>query len=176
LKRADLDVNVKNKEGATALTIAIDRLHGDTALALINDPRVDLNSQTEEGLTPLCCAIKAGKEEIVNILFADPRCDKHFKNRIGTTPLMFAASVKSDMAVRTLIRLIKAGADSDAADKYGYTALFYAVDKNINPEAFKVLLVAGANIEIKNKNGRNIKDIVRDKQIKELIAALEKII
>ncbi|MDD5456108.1 MAG: ankyrin repeat domain-containing protein [Candidatus Margulisbacteria bacterium] len=175
LKRQDLDVNFKNKYGETALIIAINRSAEKKALILINDPRIDLNCETNEGLTPFFVSIKAGKEEVLNALFNDPRCDKYSQSQSGTTALMFTASVNSDLAVRTLIRLIKAGADIDAVDKYGYTALFYALDNQTNLKAFKVLLVAGADIEIKNKNGRTIRDIVRDKGNRELIEALGKI-
>jgi ankyrin repeat protein len=48
---------------------------------------------------------------------------------------------------------LSGGADVNASDKDGTTALMYAAQKNENPEVISILLKAGADIEGEDKDG-----------------------
>mmetsp|Transcript_4167 Transcript_4167/g.14954 ORF Transcript_4167/g.14954 Transcript_4167/m.14954 type:complete len:1259 (+) Transcript_4167:317-4093(+) len=62
----------------------------------------------------------------------------------GWTPLMYAAFVQSTSCMKILLR---AGADVDAEDSDGRTALFHAITKSRGPQAIQALLDAGSDIE-----------------------------
>jgi ankyrin repeat protein len=66
----------------------------------------------------------------------------------GTTPLMYAALYGDADSVR---RLLEAGADPNARNESGATALMWAVD---DPERTKLLLERKANPNARSENGR----------------------
>lgn len=76
--------------------------------------------------------------------------DANKKNAEGKTKLMIA-SKKGDI---TLIEnLLYSGAEINARDEDGWTALMYAARFQKNPDVTKLLLYKGADREIKNKYG-----------------------
>jgi ankyrin repeat protein len=76
----------------------------------------------------------------------------------GLTPLMWAALDNADPAV--LKALLDAGADMDASDPEGRTALMYAAQNSA--AAMKVLLDAGARFDSVDKNGRTALDYAQE--------------
>ena len=72
------------------------------------------------------------------------------------TPLMFAAMnfVSVDYDFDAVKALIEAGADVNAKDDEGKTALIYAAIYNHTPEVAKALVEAGAEINAKDNEGR----------------------
>jgi ankyrin repeat protein len=70
------------------------------------------------------------------------------RDKRGTTPLMYAAASGSVDAVRTLLA---AGADANAANDFGATALMWGIT---DAEKIRVLLAAGADVKAKSKMGR----------------------
>eukprot|EP00930_Biecheleria_cincta_P099508 TRINITY_DN91132_c0_g1_i1.p1 TRINITY_DN91132_c0_g1~~TRINITY_DN91132_c0_g1_i1.p1 ORF type:complete len:215 (+),score=48.63 TRINITY_DN91132_c0_g1_i1:73-645(+) len=69
---------------------------------------------------------------------------------VGTTPLMEAAFTGDAAKIK---KLAAAGADLDAQDLYGWTAIRYAV-RNAKFDAAKELLSLGANTNVASKSGR----------------------
>ncbi len=65
-----------------------------------------------------------------------------------TTPLMYAAAYGSLQSMKILL---KAGADADAVNAFGATALMWSVSQ---PEKVKLLLDRKANVNVKAKDGR----------------------
>ena len=71
------------------------------------------------------------------------RADVNLPQKDGRTPLMKATERGHPPVARILIA---AGAELNARDTYGKTAVTYAKDKRQgNPEIAQMLLVAGAN-------------------------------
>ena len=58
-------------------------------------------------------------------------------------------------------RLLKAGAEINAKDKFGWTALMEAAAHAERPEMILALLTAGADAKIKNNDGRTALDLSR---------------
>ena len=67
--------------------------------------------------------------------------------------LLLEAGARFQGNVETVKGLLKAGADVNAADKFGYTPFHYAA-KEGQVEVINVLLKAGANPYAADKNGR----------------------
>ncbi|KAH8592058.1 ankyrin repeat-containing domain protein [Bisporella sp. PMI_857] len=76
------------------------------------------------------------------------RLDKSVK---GALPLMIAAMKGHTDVVELFIR---AGADLEAQDETGKTALQYSVDNDLPTDTFELLIGAGANINTRDRAGR----------------------
>ncbi|GAP88566.1 putative NB-ARC and Ankyrin domain [Rosellinia necatrix] len=143
----ECDINVKNQQGETALTLAVK--HGFIALldALIlrgADISV-INNQKE---TQLYMAIKLGHTEAVKLLL-DNGADITARNNYDNTPL-HKASEGRDIEVVKL--LLDNGADISAVNCNGNTPLHKASEGRYI-EVVKLLLDNGADISAVNYNG-----------------------
>ena len=105
---------------------------------------------------------------MLEVLLGEPRAGLHgdagARDDWGRTPLAYAAAFGHAAAVR---RLLEAGADPNAADSLGVTPLMQAADLAENPltdalaeAVVGVLLDAGADPEVRDRNGRRAADYV----------------
>src|SRR5580704_13627274 len=116
------------------------------------------------GSTPLLRAAKAGDTEVVKVLLAkggDPKLTTKF----GMTPLMAAAGLGSKEedttgrkktepeAIASIQLCLGAGADVNAADNQGETALHGAAQKG-DDQVVQFLADHGAKLDVKDKKGR----------------------
>ena len=145
----DLDPRRANKSGDTALDNAITCDGGAKARMLIASG-ANVNAFTTTGGT-----VKNGPIDAFEI-----------------TPLMDAATcAETSMAAA----LIKAGANLDAVDHRHMTALMMAaaVDR-ANPETVRVLIEAGADLNVRDRNSETALDWARKYRNPEVVALLEK--
>ncbi|MCL1857486.1 MAG: ankyrin repeat domain-containing protein, partial [Kiritimatiellaeota bacterium] len=132
---AGVDVNESNRYGQTALENATIQGHADIAKALL---------AAGARVTSLWSAIHGGNAEIVKALLAAGA-------KVDSTTLEYAARYGSiDIAIITA--LLEAGADVNAKDSSGDTALYSAVTWG-SIEAVEVLLAAGADPDLQDRNG-----------------------
>lgn len=88
--------------------------------------------------------------------------DINFTDCQGQTPLMLAAFKATPKAIALMELLIQKGANLDAQDRNGDTALHYCIH-NKNVAGAVVLLKAGANPAIQNKHGHSAEDLFKEK-------------
>lgn len=83
----------------------------------------------------------------------------------GMTPLIYVARLNKFAPVAWV--LLQAGADVNAQDEYGKTALMWVVDNasKENIELARLLLDYGANVCIKDMDGRSVWDRIEKRQI-----------
>jgi ankyrin repeat protein len=122
-----------------------------------------LGSISTEGATPLLLACETADLPMMKLL-VELGADPHHPNSDGTTPLMAAAGLgclapdeepgTEDECVAACQYLISLGADVNAVDKKGQTAMHGAAYKNL-PKVAKFLAAKGAKIDVWNqKNDR----------------------
>ena len=109
-------------------------------------------------------AAQAGKLNIVKYLIETPKVDPNKRDIYNKTPLHIAAYSSQFPLVEYLV--LKTKADINAKDKFGNTPLIHAVSINlpfiIKYEIVKVLLMHGARVDIKNKDGQTALDVAKE--------------
>jgi ankyrin repeat protein len=132
------------------------------------------------GATPLLRAAKAGDAAAVKLLLAagartDLSVARAWKDNVGgVTPLMAAAGLGYQLndtrgklkteaqAIETIKLLLAAGADINARDDRGHTALFGAVFRGWT-EVARFLVENGAKLDAKNNDGVTLMDVAKGK-------------
>ena len=143
-----VDVNVSEADGTTALHWAVRRDDLDTADLLI-DAGANPAAENRYGVAPISLACTNGSATMVARLLA-AGADPNTASPQGETALMTAARTG---AVETVTTLLTHGADVDARDGWrGQTALMWAAAEG-HLEALEVLIAAGAEVDARSMSG-----------------------
>jgi ankyrin repeat protein len=128
--------------------------------------KADVDAGSESGFTSLMFAVFNDKSESAKCLI-DGGADLEAKNAAGETALIVAT--RCGESVSSVETLIRAGANTDAADNEGYTALMrlckracewydkwytYAENYAEYTGYMRALVDAGANVNARNANGQ----------------------
>ncbi|GFS10287.1 ankyrin repeat protein [Elysia marginata] len=160
------DVNVQSQmtlpPGKTAAICAAERGFL-RCLKVLVESGAEVHILSPYGETAYTSAVMLGQVECVEYLtshLSGSRLDQ--RNSDGRTALVLSASrLDLDKGAKTnhekrnfrcLQNLIEAGADLNVEDKYGYTALMYALQHN-NPKAITLLLEGGALVNSASHSG-----------------------
>jgi ankyrin repeat protein len=144
LAQGKATIDLSNSRGQTALMYGSENGKTDIVRYLLEEG-ASVNMTANDGTQPLMFASLNGHVEIVSMLI-DHGAGINHPNSHGQTPLM---AVKGPACARILL---DAGADPDARDVEGNTALMYAVDRD-ETEVARLLLAAGADVNAVPKNG-----------------------
>jgi ankyrin repeat protein len=191
LVSAGADVNTRDDSGYTPLVCA----------SLYNLPRIvdllvskgaNLETKDRHGYTPLGIAAKFGKTEALKrLLEAGAEVDSGKEDSF--TPLARAASSRQKDAFNILLKygadasiawsqsadlnseflhsLLEAGAEVDAVDEEGRTALHRAAEEG-REDKVKVLLAWGPDVHMRTKEGKTALDLARMDANREVIDLL----
>lgn len=127
IDKSTVEVNITDKDGKTALMLAVEHNDPELFKLLINKTGVDANLQDNRGYTALIYAAKGGYTGVIDQLFGQDdkfHIDVNVQCREGKTALMIALRNGYDSVVDRL--LAKGGFDFDLQDHGGNTVWFYA--------------------------------------------------
>ena len=167
LLQAGAIVSRTAREGSTALSIAA--IYGNEGVGkILLDNGADLETQADYGFTPLFPAANWDKVEMVKMLLA---AGAKVETRLhsGATPLISAVAVGSRASMEILL---DAGSNIDAQDYNGNTAIMLVFYTNhgvickcrfcsglaVRSDLFRVLVLRGANLSLKNTQGQSAID------------------
>lgn len=118
------------------------------------DSRRYIDFTNKNGDNALHLAVKNGNEEILSIV-AESGIELDTKNKDGFTPLHLAVLSNNESLVQIIISKTNCGLNT--ADRDGKTPLILAAAKK-NLEIISILQKAGANGNLKDRNGKTYRD------------------
>lgn len=157
----------------TPLLLATRANHPDVAELLI-EAGADVNAKDNIRDTPFLYAGAEGRNEILSMILATGRANLRDTNRYGGNALIPAAHHGHPRTVRILL---EAGLDIDHVNNLGWTALLEAVILGdggpVYQEIARLLVEAGANLAIADRDGVTPLEHARARGYEEIAAMLE---
>ena len=147
------DINAPiNRAGRTLLIEAEEKGLTDTVRLLLKY-KADVNiADKKDKQSALLLACFEGHEDVVKILI-DHKADIHHVKKGDKTALMYAAKNGNPAIVRLLI---EKGIKLDRVNDEGQNALMYAADSDKKLQAFKAIAEAGADIDLRDGEGKPV--------------------
>lgn len=137
----------------------------DKAIEVLLKNGADVNCQGNDGETPLMNALAFEPDQLCIAKLLEGGADVNMADKNGQTPLMIAIGAAcrkySDLYIDSVLQVIRAGADINKADNEGVTPLLLAT-KGGNERVMEILIKAGAKVNTKDHNGKQVKDYVQD--------------
>ncbi|HEX6043801.1 MAG TPA: ankyrin repeat domain-containing protein [Pyrinomonadaceae bacterium] len=163
------DVNVKDKQGYTALFHAIEAMYDDVELVLLSQPGLDPNARGLNGTTALLKYVWRDRKDAVDVLLKRG-ADVNAQDADGDAPLHGAAENGN---VEILNLLLDKGADPNVKNKLGGTPLMWAAVFG-NETAAARLLERGADASLKDVEGMTALDWARKNKRDKAVAVLQR--
>jgi hypothetical protein len=101
----DMNTNIRNERGLTALHFAVMGGQDDIVLLLLEFRTLDVNCADEHGETPLIKAAKANRLRIAELLLQNKRVRVNLKDKLGNTALHHAVVKGAIDIVKRLMQL-----------------------------------------------------------------------
>ena len=150
--KAGADVNAKDNDGWTALMFAAVLNKNPEVITALIKAGADINAKANGGETALDFAKNNDAlkgTDVIRLLGGAPQSAQ----RSAMTDEEFIELCKSGTA-QQVIEAIRNGANVNAKDNNGRTALMIAATLNKNPEIITALIKAGADVNAKDNDGR----------------------
>ncbi|MCL2144046.1 MAG: ankyrin repeat domain-containing protein [Endomicrobia bacterium] len=161
---AGADINVKNaKDERTPLLIAAGNANNTEIIDILVKAGSNIEEKDKYGYTPLMLALKNNyAHPDIAIALIKYKADVNAAlPENSSAPLLISLGESIETKPKVIQALIDYGADVNAKNIEGITPLMYAA-KYSSEEVIKILLKAGADMDIKDKNGKKADDYVWD--------------
>lgn len=145
LEELGIHVDARDPLGATPLIVA-SKAGQEEVVRYLLDAGADVDCQDGEGWTSLMYSCMFLKLSICDILL-DRNANIHLKNATEGTCLLLSAHANAPVAL--VERLLDMGADINHRQRYGFTALLFAVSGGY-PEIAELLIRRGADVHLNN--------------------------
>jgi hypothetical protein len=142
---------------ARPLFVAVEGGYLEVVRLLVQDLGSDVNQKDQRGQTPLILAAENGCTDLVRLLVTDLGADINQGDSHGVTPVFAAAESGHLAGLRCLVQL---GADIEAVNSDGYSALLSSALSGQYSTTQYLLKDAGADMEDVDYEGNNAWDFL----------------
>ncbi|KAJ8317104.1 hypothetical protein KUTeg_005008 [Tegillarca granosa] len=165
----DADVHCQNDAGKSALMLACYAGQLDVVKKL-REHGARYTDHDKGGTTPLHWAVDSGNAKLVDWMISDGADVNVQDHQTKWTPLIRCASLAGNREVA--LTLLVAGANIDAQDRDGKTALMVAII-NGHQQLVELLLQKNANLKVTNEYGKTALDMARSMEKRVYIYILK---
>ncbi|XP_065842029.1 serine/threonine-protein phosphatase 6 regulatory ankyrin repeat subunit B-like isoform X2 [Oscarella lobularis] len=151
LEHAGIEVNLRNRNGQTALHRACRNGHSKVASALL-ERGADVEIRDENSWTPFLCGCASGNKATLVVL-SKANCTKTATDKDGDSGLHLCAYFGSNSDECVVWLLEHSSIEVNLRNRNGQTALHYACRNGLSKVA-SALLERGADVEISDVDGR----------------------
>ncbi|OUM67236.1 hypothetical protein PIROE2DRAFT_58917 [Piromyces sp. E2] len=141
LKQPNININIRDDKGFTALMRAVQGGHSKMVKLLLEEPGIDVNLKNEDGDSALVNAAVNCHLDIVRMLLEHPNIDVNIQDDEGSTALIYAAK---EIAV-----MMK---EYDSEDKDEISEIMFKINK----------LLYEDNMNVSSQNYREIVELLLD--------------
>lgn len=167
----NIRICIREKE-STALHLAADEGNSE-CVALLLAKGADAKVKNHRGFTPLHLAARTSNLDCVELLLRDGNADPNSEDFDHRTPLHAAIS-KSDSAFDIIEALISWGANVNAKDLYGFTALHLAALDGL-AHCVELLIYHGSDVTTKSRKGTTALNVINRKTPASLAIVSQKL-
>lgn len=146
LAQLGADMNVRDKNGSTALLMAVERRLEDAVKILVDNKANVNDARLTDGMTPLAIASQEGLINIAKILI-DAGANHQLQNKEGNFPLGLAVKNSHSTIIEMLVAV---GANIDAVNIDGDSPLILAVTSKAAPQTCNLLIKLGCKLNVRN--------------------------
>ena len=162
LLEAGADINVANNLGETPFWTAVRQNLPVETVKLLIEYGADVNWKDRRNETPLWYLLRTGGDEVIIRTLLRGGANTDIPNAAGDIPLWYVLNKGgSDMIIENIILAQK---DLNIKNEHGDTPLLYALKNNFPPKFVQLLLSRGADPQIRDSEGNNAYDILRNSQ------------
>ncbi len=154
LGSTNFDINTKDKDGNTALMLAVRYNNTNSVNVLLNYYKKkleDINVKNNNGETALTLAIRYNNKDIIKHILKEANIEINVKNNEGVSPLILAIKLDNQEIVQELISDIRTNVN--IKDDYGNTPLILAADQGDGAIVKMLINNPNVDIDIANDNG-----------------------
>lgn len=154
------DVNALSNLGETPLWTAVRQNLPSETVKLLIEYGADVNHKDRRGETPLWYLLRTDGDEVLIRTLLRGGADTEVTNAAGDIPLWYVLNKGgSDMVVENIIM---AQDNLNIKNEHGDTPLLFALKNNYPSKFVKLLLSRGADPQIRDSDGNNAYDILRN--------------
>lgn len=173
LVESNADVNIQDSNGNTPLHIACE--HGNIELvSLLIQANADINILNYDNYTPMNTVILYRKNIINDVIpmLLNANADPNIVNEYGTSLHCLCQFALDSVNIETLMIFLNNIHDINSIDKWGNSALIYAIKYYNTYDKIKLLIDAGADVNIINNDGINALNIAIEFSSNDIIRLL----